>query len=294
MKKLVFLLFVFCIALQTPIAAQRFTYEYKYAIDSTRKDSLNTEHMILDISKSGSKFYSKAKYESDSLIKAEVEKQMKMGSSNIQMKSGYKGNINFSVEKTYPDFKTYLLTNVGAIGGVSKYKVLDDRKMEWKILKEQQKIGEFNAQKAETNFAGRKWIAWFTTDIPFQDGPYKFHGLPGLIVKIETADKTHSMELKGVKKITEEQLTASNSSELSILRNKPLDISQNQYVKLVEQYRKDPGQSMRELLNRPGMKMKFNVNGKEVTDPNDMIRQIEKTAKDKLKKENNPIELKLD
>ncbi|MDR2231195.1 MAG: GLPGLI family protein [Flavobacteriaceae bacterium] len=294
MKKLVFLLFIFCIALQTPIAAQRFTYEYKYALDSTRKDSLNTEHMILDISKSGSKFYSKAKYESDSLIKAEVEKQMKMGSSNIQMKSGYKGSINFSVEKNYPDFKTYLLTNVGAISGVSKYKVLDDRKMEWKILKEQQKIGEFNTQKAETNFAGRKWIAWFTTDIPFQDGPYKFHGLPGLIVKIESADKTHSMELKGVKKITEEQLTASNSSELSILRNKPLDISQNQYVKLVEQYRKDPGQSMRELLNRPGMKMKFNVNGKEVTDPNDMIRQIEKTAKDKLKKENNPIELKLD
>ena len=294
MKKLVFLLFIFCIALQTPIAAQRFTYEYKYAIDSTRKDSLNTEHMILDISKSGSKFYSKAKYESDSLIKAEVEKQMKMGSSNIQMKSGYKGSINFSVEKNYPDFKTYLLTNVGAIGGVSKYKVLDDRKMEWKILKEQQKIGEFNAQKAETNFAGRKWTAWFTTDIPFRDGPYKFHGLPGLIVKIESADKTHSMELKGVKKITEDQLTASNSSELSILRNKPLDISQNQYVKLVEQYRKDPGQSMRELLNRPGMKMKFNVNGKEVTDPNDMIRQIEKTAKDKLKKENNPIELKLD
>lgn len=61
------------------------------------------------------------------------------------------------------------------------------------------KIGEFNTQKAETNFAGRKWIAWFTSDIPFQDGPYKFHGLPGLIVKIESADKTHSMELKGVK-----------------------------------------------------------------------------------------------
>ncbi len=102
------------------------------------------------------------------------------------------------------------------------------------------------------------------------------------------------MELKGVKKITEEQLTINNTPELSILRNKPMDISQNQYTKLVDQYKKDPGQSMRELLNRPGMKMKFNVNGKEVTDPNDMIRQIEKTAKDKLKKENNPIELKLD
>ena len=36
-------------------------------------------------------------------------------------------------------------------------------------IKRPAKIGEFNAQKAETNFAGRKWIAWFTTDIPFQD-----------------------------------------------------------------------------------------------------------------------------
>lgn len=292
MKKLLFL-FIFFIAFYSNIAAQRFTYEYKYAIDSIRKDSLTTEHMILDISKSGSKFYSKAKYENDSIIKAEVEKQMKTGASNIQMKSGYKGSINFSVEKDYPDYKTYLLTNVGAVGGMSKYKVLDDRKIEWKILKDQQKIGEFNAQKAETNFAGRKWIAWFTTDIPFQDGPYKFRGLPGLIVKIESADKTHTMELKGVKKMTDEQLTASNSPELSILRNKPLDISQLQYLKLVDQYKKDPGQSMRELLNRPGVKMKFNVNGKDVTDPNDMIRQIEKTAKEKLKRENNPIELKL-
>jgi len=292
MKKLLFL-FIFSITFYTNIVAQRFTYEYKYAIDSTRKDSLTTEHMILDISKSGSKFYSKAKYENDSIIKAEVEKQMKTGASNIQMKSGYKGSINFSVEKSYPDYKTYLLTNVGAVGGMSRYKVLDDRKIEWKILKDQQKIGEFNAQKAETNFAGRKWIVWFTTNIPFQDGPYKFRGLPGLIVKIESADKTHNMELKGVKKMTDEQLTASSSPELSILINKPLDISQSQYVKLMDQYKKDPGQSMREILNRPGVKMKFNVNGKDVTDPNDMIRQIEKTAKEKLKRENNPIELKL-
>ena len=73
-------------------------------------------------------------------------------------------------------------------------------KMEWKILKEQQKIGEFNTQKAETNFAGRKWIAWFTSDIPFQDGPVQIPWTSWFNCKIESADKTHSMELKGVKK----------------------------------------------------------------------------------------------
>jgi GLPGLI family protein len=35
----------------------------------------------------------------------------------------------------------------------------------------------------------------------FPDGPYKFSGLPGLIVKIEDADKNYSWELKGNKKI---------------------------------------------------------------------------------------------
>ncbi|RTZ46452.1 GLPGLI family protein [Chryseobacterium arthrosphaerae] len=37
---------------------------------------------------------------------------------------------------------------------------------------------EFNTQKAVCDFAGRKWTAWFTADLPIQDGPYKFYGLP--------------------------------------------------------------------------------------------------------------------
>ncbi|HAY3549668.1 GLPGLI family protein [Elizabethkingia meningoseptica] len=294
MNKLLLYIFILCVAFNTKAQTQRFTYEYKFAVDSTRRDSLNSELMILDISKSGSKYYSKAKHDSDSIIMAEVDKQMKMGSGNLQIKSAaYKGSISYSVEKSYPDYKTYLLTNVGSIGGNSKYRVLDDRKMEWKILPDKQKIGEFNTQKAETSFAGRKWIAWFTTEIPFQDGPYKLQGLPGLIVKAESADKTHVMELKGVKKMADLPAAESSSLDLPIIKSKPLDITQPQYAKLVEQYKKDPGQTMRELLNRPGIKMKFNMNGKEVTDPNDMIRQIEKTAKEKLKKENNLIELKL-
>ena len=47
-----------------------------------------------------------------------------------------------------------------------------------------EKIGEFETQKAETFIFGRKWTAWFSPEIPIQDGPYKFRGLPGLIVKI--------------------------------------------------------------------------------------------------------------
>jgi GLPGLI family protein len=31
--------------------------------------------------------------------------------------------------------------------------------------------------KATTEFAGRTYVAWYTTEISIADGPYKFYGL---------------------------------------------------------------------------------------------------------------------
>jgi GLPGLI family protein len=76
----------------------------------------------------------------------------------------------------------------------------DPVKFTWNIQPEKQKIGEYNTQKATTEFGGRKWTAWFSSDIPFQDGPYKFYGLPGLIVKIEDDEKNYSWMLSGNKR----------------------------------------------------------------------------------------------
>lgn len=55
----------------------------------------------------------------------------------------------------------------------------------WEITGEEKKIGSFNAFEAITSFRGRNYSAWFTTDIPLSIGPWKFHGLPGLILEIK-------------------------------------------------------------------------------------------------------------
>lgn len=43
----------------------------------------------------------------------------------------------------------------------------------------------YECQLAQCDFAGRHYSAWFTAELPLPYGPYKFGGLPGLIVRLQ-------------------------------------------------------------------------------------------------------------
>ena len=288
MKKLA-TLFLF-VGLMISAQNNRVIYEYKYASDSTKIDSLKTEWMYLDINKTGSEYYSKSAFESDSIINEGIKKQMASGMKSISVSRNRQGGeVSYEVEKTYPDYKISLITNIGN----DTYKVSEDRPINWKISTEKKKIGEFQTQKATTHFAGRNWIAWFTTDVPIQDGPYKFSGLPGLIVEIADEKNSHKIELKGLKKITETVQEEANTQgkDIPFLKKKPIDVNRAKYLKIVAQYENDPVQGMREVLGRPNSKVMININGKEISDPKDILRELEKNAREEMKQNNNKIEL---
>lgn len=57
----------------------------------------------------------------------------------------------------------------------------------WKIENEKKTILGYNCQKATTFFRGRNYEAYFTTEIPYQDGPWKFFGLPGMILELKSS-----------------------------------------------------------------------------------------------------------
>ena len=130
---------------------KRFIYEYKFISDSTNLENLKTEMMFLDTTKDGSKYYSYTVFNSDSIMKVDLEKQL-AATGSINVKSDMqKGSVRYSVTKTDPDYKINLHRRLG----MDAYNISDDRKINWKILPEKEKIGEWNAQKAEADFAGR-------------------------------------------------------------------------------------------------------------------------------------------
>ena len=49
--------------------------------------------------------------------------------------------------------------------------------------------------QAKIASGGRNWVAWYSAEIPFADGPYKFNGLPGLIFEITDTENNYSFKL---------------------------------------------------------------------------------------------------
>jgi GLPGLI family protein len=58
--------------------------------------------------------------------------------------------------------------------------------LNWKLLNEEKLIDKYNCKKAEVQFRGRKFTAWYAPKIAVPFGPFKFKGLPGLIINMES------------------------------------------------------------------------------------------------------------
>lgn len=275
MKKLLVNFFLI-VGIVTFAQNKRFIYEYKFIPDSTNVDDVKTEMMFLDTTKDGSKYYSYTVFNSDSIMKVDLEKQL-AATGSINVKADLrKGDVRYSVTKTYPDYKINLHRRLG----MDAYNISDDRKINWKILSEKEKIGEWNVQKAEADFAGRHWIAWFSTDIPIQDGPYKFRGLPGLIVKVEDKTGSHKMELKGIKNIT-------GNVDINVFEVKEIAVNSKQFQKVLKEYENDPTKGIKQI-QMGGTSIV--LTGKDGTSTK-IAKEQEERLKSQIKKNNNRIEL---
>ena len=70
--------------------------------------------------------------------------------------------------------------------------------MQWTLESKKQTICGYQCQKATCHWRGRDYEAWFTSAIPMKSGPWKFGGLPGLIMKIYDTKHLYNWEAVSV------------------------------------------------------------------------------------------------
>lgn len=73
--------------------------------------------------------------------------------------------------------------------------------LDWEVKEDTLTIGDYLCQKAEVAYGGRLWTAYFTSEIPLSTGPYKFGGLPGLIIQMEDNSRSWGFNLASIQKV---------------------------------------------------------------------------------------------
>lgn len=79
------------------------------------------------------------------------------------------------------------------------YKFKEKINHDWKLTNQDSLIAGYSCKKATLNYVGRQWTAWYTNEIPVSFGPYKFNGLPGLILKIKDSESTFDFTVNEIK-----------------------------------------------------------------------------------------------
>ncbi|MEI3788718.1 MULTISPECIES: GLPGLI family protein [unclassified Chryseobacterium] len=295
MKKLfsVFFIALFAIASaqdakESKEAANRFFYEltFKPKKDSAKMDKVIT---ILDITdKNRSIYQDYTVISQDSIMKIEIEAMQKAGTMKDLSKTIKTPKISARIYKSYPGMKVQYVDKIANGFTPSNIGYSEDLKFNWNILNDKQKIGEYNTQKATTEFGGRKWTAWFSTELPFQDGPYKFFGLPGLIVKIEDDQKNYSWVLQGNKKVKDYTEYSYIENLMQAKGGKVNELPREKFEKTFNDFKKDPFASIRPMMTQEMLSK--TVPGMDGT-VGDMVKKQEKQYKDFYNANDNPIEI---
>lgn len=190
-------------------------YDYSFQEDSSNIKSINKEQMILQIGKHFSKFAPINKVFRDSVFnytKMEGGPDIALRSFSIA-----KGHVNsflcdYNIYTTLSN--THQIKFIGNTLPKGCYIYEQNVNIKWTLLNNKDTIiNKLPCKMAKTTFAGRAYTAYYSLKIPTKVGPYKFHGLPGLIVLLKDSNSEHVFKLNSVSPILKQEMFEYNFSK---------------------------------------------------------------------------------
>ncbi|MBR1556913.1 MAG: GLPGLI family protein [Prevotella sp.] len=182
------------------------TYETTF-MKFTEEDSLSRDLMRLDIGEHSSQFVSIV----SEWFTKNKDKDLKQ--------SPYRGYNVFrnTAYKNLPE--QGIVTGIHMPGWVTLQDSMADL-FEWQLLDGDSTICEYPCKKAVANFRGRTWTVWYTLDLPYSDGPWKFCGLPGLILSAKESEGIFSFSCVGIEQGDGHTYEFPNSKRLKVVTPK--------------------------------------------------------------------------
>lgn len=172
-------------------------YDFIHVTDTNKRENPKKESMILYLGK----FMSAYKSKTLALKLEEIRKEMGEENDNGNKRKLFSFNSpNVSNDELFLNPQKQKLIRVDKIGPTA-YQIPEDYPIiNWKITNQTKIIGGYNCQQAFGEFGGRLYTVWFTPEIPFPYGPWKLHGLPGLILQASDAKNDVQFNYGGFKK----------------------------------------------------------------------------------------------
>lgn len=180
-----------------------FVYDYRCCVDTTGslEDNISSDNMLLQIGPDGlSKFSSYKNLTVDSILMRSSQEQI----ANAALEGKLSNGEFMTIYKNYPVGK---LTHTEKI--CQDWFRYDEEmpSFDWELTDSVTNVLGYECQSAKCKFRGREWTVFYTEDIPLTDGPWKLHGLPGLIMKASDEKGHYTFECIGIKSKADRPIT---------------------------------------------------------------------------------------
>ena len=171
------------------------TYSLNFVRDSTNPSGKSNSTLILLIGSNVSEFVNRVKYMIDTAVRRFTTADQVI--SYINDPKAKHPNILYYIYKNYPKGKLTFTDHIPS----ETYRYEEPLDIfNWQLTGDTATVCGYKSQKATCDFGGRSWVAWFAPELPYSDGPYKFNGLPGLIVKIADTRNHYVFEMTEIQK----------------------------------------------------------------------------------------------